>query len=101
MIDVLDIDYGELEDAAGWAVEAPWLVDGTERPTGEQVLEAMMKLLHVDSTGLWQFVGATVAPSLNDCGLGIDELTTLLGKREREFFVLLGIAAARGKCPGP
>jgi hypothetical protein len=101
MIDHTDVDYRELEDAAGWMAEAPWLLDGNETPGADELLAAAAKLLDVDTEGLWQFACVSVAAALNDCGLGAAELDVLLDQRQREFFVLLGVAAGRGKCPGP
>lgn len=101
MIDhCLDVEYAELEDAACWLVEAPFSA-GVAAATADEILEAAAKALQVDGEGLWQFVGGAVAGVLNDCGLGVAELEVLLELKQREFFVLLGVAAGRGKCPGP
>jgi hypothetical protein len=98
-----EIEYGELEDAFGWIIEAPFRVgDTSDSPAGDDILSAAAKALDVHLDDLVQFktLGLSRVAS-GDYGLSKKTLDSLLGEHERELTILIGIAAARGKCPGP
>lgn len=103
-VDVGDVvEYGELEDALGWIVEAPFR--GGAEPnieTGPDILVAAAKELGVELMDVYEFAQLGFTRVLSgDFGLPAAELDYLLGPHRTHLAILLGIAAARGKVPGP
>lgn len=100
----LAIEYGELEDALGWIVEAPFRLGAkpNAESSGHDVIAAAAKQLQVDLHHLGEFgvLGLTRVLSGN-YGLSADLINELLGAHEKELLILIGVAASRGKCPGP
>lgn len=96
------VEYGELEDALGWIVEAPFRA-GVDL-TAEAILGEAAKQLDVAGHGFGEFSAMGFLRVLSgDCGLEPAVIKELVGSDAAltKLAILVGIAASRGKCPGP